>query len=89
MSLSEERPPVNTNNDGQVMRGNNLPNHSATLAGRGKFISSAMQHNPQWRTKQELYRFVAWALVMEEAHDLPQEEGEHTLEEVMERIRHV
>ncbi len=90
MSHSDsDRPTVNTNNDGAIMSGNNLPNHSTTLAGRGKFVGSAAQRVPQWRTKQELYRFIGWALVMEERHDLPNEEGEHTLEEVIQAIRGV
>lgn len=83
------RPPVNTTNDGIILSGENLPNHSTSMRGRGKFVGSGMQHAPQWRTRQELYRFVAWALLFEERHGLPNEEGEHTLEQVIEACRKV
>lgn len=88
MSLSEQ-PPVNTINDGIITVGQNLPNHSTTLAGRGKFVGSGAHLPPQWRTKQELYRFVGWALVLADIHGLPDEPGNHTLEEVIEAIKRV
>jgi len=84
-----DRPPVNTINDGIIVSGRNLPNHTMTLQGRGKFIGSGALRPPQWRTKQELYRFVAWALVQDEIHDLPNEPGNHTLEEIIEAIKRV
>lgn len=87
MNRSEERPPVNTDNDGAIFPGENLPNHSLSLAGRGKFVGVGLSRVPQFRTKQELYRFVAWCIVMEEAQNLPDEEGAHTLDEVLDAVR--
>lgn len=79
--------PVNTMNEGAITSGQNLPNHSTSMAGRGKFVGPALQRVPQWRTKQEVYRFCAWAVLMAEV--LPEEEGEHTFEEVIEAIKRV
>lgn len=87
--LFTQAPPVNTLNEFVLMAGENLPNHTTTLAGRGKFVASGAQRPPQFRTKQEVYRFCAWALLMADAHSLPDEPGEHTLEEVMEACRNV
>lgn len=89
MSHSEERPPVNTLNDGLIMAGENLPNHSTSLAGRGRFVASAMQHAPQFRTRQEAFRFCAYVLILVDINNLPDEPGEHTLAEVIEACKRV
>lgn len=83
--------PVDTTNEHVIFTGENMSNHSATLAGFGKFIKVGAQH-PQglmFRTRQSVYRFCAYALIMAEAHGLPDEGGEHSFEEVLEAIQEV
>lgn len=79
----EQTPPVNTINEFIVTAGQNLPNHSTSLAGFPKFIRTAIL--PMCRTKQAAYRLAAWLLVM--AESLPDEPGNHSFDEVQEAIR--
>lgn len=70
-----------------VTRGENLPNHSTSLAGKGKFVGIST-YPVQLRTAQEAYRLAAWLIVMAEGH-LPNEDGaeEHTAEVVLAAVR--
>lgn len=83
---SDTPSPVNTINTGVITTGQNLPNHSLSMAGRGKFVGSGAHEPPRWRTRQEAYRFCAWALLLVDIHDLPDEEGAHTFEQIQEAI---
>ena len=80
--------PINTLNEYVLMGGRNLGNHSMSLAGFSKFVRVGTL-TPQlvFRTKQQVYRFCAYALLM--AFDLPDEEGEHSFEDVLEAIKNV
>lgn len=78
---------INTANDYALNAGQNLANHSTSLAGRGKFVRVGMPIPVVFRTKQAAYRFAAWLLALAEAHDLPDEDGAHTFEQVLEAIR--
>jgi hypothetical protein len=77
---------VNTTNDYALGAGQNMPNHSTTMNGRGNFVKPMIPTLPIFRTKQEAYRFTAWLLLMADNH-LPDEEGAHTLEEVTAAVR--
>lgn len=82
---STEEFPVNTLNEFAVHTGQNLPNHTASMVGKGKFIR--IGEFPKWgqfRTQQEVYRLCAYLLTMAEL--LPHEPGEHTYEEVEQAI---
>lgn len=79
--------PVDTLNEFVMMSGQNMPNHTTSQAGRGKFIKIGVPDSPVFRTKQQLYRFVAYAMAM--AFVLPDEDGQHTYEEVEHAIRNV
>lgn len=72
--------PVNTLNEYMFHMGRNLPNHTMSENGRGQFVRVGRGDAPVFRTKQEIYRFCAWALTLGE--ELPDEEGSHTLDEV-------
>jgi hypothetical protein len=77
--------PVNTLNDFAVGAGENLPNHAQSLKGRGKFVRAAIPTVPLiFRTRQEVFRFCAYALAM--ADTLPDEPGEHDFETVQTAI---
>lgn len=82
---SEPEIPVNTVNEYILMTGQNLPNHSTSLAGRGKYVKVGRHGEPIYRTKQEAYRYAAYLLTM--ADTLPDEDGAHTYQEVEEAIR--
>lgn len=75
---------VNTINQFAVHTGQNLENHSKSLAGRGKFVKPGVPVL-DFRTKQEVFRFAAHLLT--QAIVLPDEEGAHTFDEVMEAVQ--
>ena len=74
---------VETLNDHLLGAGENLPNHSMSLMGRGKFVRQQISQVPTFRTRQAAYRYAAYLLVLAETH-LPDEEGAeaHTFEVV-------
>jgi len=65
---------IETINEFAISAGQNLPNHSASVAGRSKFIRQGVPEVPTFRTKQQAYRYAAWLLFMADNH-LPDEEG--------------
>ena len=85
--FDEDEVTVNTINEYGLMSGQNLPNHSTSLAGKGRFVKTMNTVPPVFRTKQQAYRFIAFLEVM--ADVLPDELGSHTLEEVREAVRNV
>lgn len=80
------RPEVVTTNDFMLGYGENLSNHTQTMRGRGKYVKQGMPGPVTFRTKQEVYRFAAWAMTMGDAM-LPDEDGEHTFEEVLDAVQ--
>lgn len=86
MSEPDETIAVNTNNEYALSAGTNLPNHSTSLSGRGKFVKAGIPTPPCFRTKQEVYRFCVYALILAEAHGLPDENGSHTFEQIQEAV---
>lgn len=63
-------------NQFMVRAGQNLPNHSLARVGLEKFVAfSDVQGNVTivLRTRQEVYRLVAWLLSVADAHALPDE----------------
>lgn len=78
--------PVNTLNEFAISAGQNLDNHTASMSGRGKFVRQMMPTVPTFRTKQEAFRYAAYLVTMAESH-LPDEDGEHTYEQVLHAIQ--
>lgn len=80
--------PVDTSNDYLLSAGQNLPNHSTSLAGRGRFVRQSFPELPTFRTKQQAYRYAAYLTTMADVH-LPDEEGAetHTFEVVLDACR--
>lgn len=78
---------VKTQNDYIIGAGENLPNHSETIRGRGKYIRQMRADIPTFRDRQTAYRFCAYVLAM--ADVLPDEEGQEgiTFPEVLDAIR--
>lgn len=75
---------IQTQNEYAVHTGQNMENHTASLAGKSKYVKVGSLVSPTFRTRQEIYRFVSWLLVM--APTLPDEEGEHDFDNVLEAI---
>jgi hypothetical protein len=73
---------MDARNEFVVVAGQNLPNHSTSLAGRGQFVQIG-QTRPM-RTKQEAYRLVGWLLAYVDT--LPDDITEATLEMIQEQI---
>lgn len=80
---------INTLNEWAVSAGTNMPNHTTTMRGRGKFIKLSKSDPVILRTKQEAYRLAAYILIMAELQDLPNEDGAHTLEQITNAICNV
>lgn len=57
-----------------IVTGENLPNHSESLKGRGKFIRQSVPEIPTFRTRQAAYRYAAWLIELA-GHNLPDDEG--------------
>jgi len=86
-AMSQVTDIINTSNDYLLMFGQNLPNHSTSIAGRGKFVRQSIVETPTFRTAQQAYRYAAWLATMAEM--LPDEAGaeEHTFDAVRAAIR--
>lgn len=75
-SVPKETPPadVETINEFAISAGENLPNHTMSARGLGKYVQQGMPVYPVFRTRQAAYRYAAWIITMAEIH-LPDEEG--------------
>lgn len=76
--------PVKTDSEHVILVGENLPNHSTTLAGLGKFVRISPQSNntvPICRTRQSAYRLAANLLA--NCQDLPHEDPPSTWDDVL------
>lgn len=78
---------VDTTNEFGLINGENLPNHSMSLRGRGKFIRAGYAVSVEFRTRQAALRFAAHLVSM--APLLPDEEGaeEHDFDTILEAIQ--
>jgi hypothetical protein len=56
------------------------------MNGRAKFIRQGRSDVPTFRTKQDTFRYAAYLVTMAEIH-LPDDEGAHTYEEVLNAIQ--
>ncbi len=69
-----------------VTRGENLPNHSHSLNGRGRFVGVSV-YPIQVRTAQEAFTLAAWLTAMAEDYLPNNDEDERTAEEVLAQVR--
>lgn len=76
---------IDTVNEYLIGAGENLPNHSLSQMGRSKFIRQHLPSVPTFRTRQAAFRYAAYLLTMAEV--LPDEDGEHTFEQVLNAVR--
>lgn len=78
---------INTVNDFIIGSGNNLPNHSESMRGRGTYVRQMRPEIPTFRDRQTAYRFCAYVLTM--ADVLPDEEGQEgiTFDDVLSAIQ--
>jgi hypothetical protein len=83
----EESCPIDTANEYLVGARMNMSNHSSWKAGRGKFVCVGLPGAIVLRTRQAAYRLCAYILTL--AETLPDEEGNHTFEQVKHAIRNV
>lgn len=82
---SETEPAIDTTNTYAIQTGENLPNHTTSLTGRGRFVKTGIAKPVIFRTRQEAYRFCAWVLALAEV--LPNEDDYSTFEEVLEAVQ--
>lgn len=75
---------VDITNEFALHSGVNLPNHSTTLAGRGKFVRVGLSGPLVFRTKQQAYRFAAH--LVSKAEILPGEDSDVSFEEVLDAV---
>lgn len=82
-----KREPIDTTNDYLLSAGENLPNHSMSKAGLGKYVTQSLHEIPIWRTRQDAYRYAAYLVTL--AETLPDTEGEEgvTLEHVIASVQ--
>lgn len=80
-------PAINTANDYLLHTGQNLPNHTYSRLGLGKFVSQGVSSVPGFRTREDAYRYAAWLITLAEV--LPFGEGisEHSFEQALDAIR--
>lgn len=83
----EETPLINTINEFMISTGENLPNHSAALMGRARFVRQSRPEVPTFRTKQMALRYAAWLVEMAEL--LPDDEDQPgvTFEQIRDAVR--
>ncbi len=78
-------PPSSDWNEWSLHTGENLPNHTKSLIGHGRFVTVGVPGRVLFRTREEVYRFCAWALHYADTflpHDTDLEEQDHlTFEE--------
>lgn len=79
--------PIKTINDFLIGGGENLPNHSASMMGRGKFIRQNRSDVPTFRDRQTAYRYAAYLITL--ADVLPDEDGQEgiTFDDVLSAVR--
>lgn len=80
--------PIDTTNDYLLSAGQNLPNHTMTRAGLGRYVTQSLREVPLFRTKQEAFRYAAWLSVMADAY-LPDDPDApaFTFEQVRDAVR--
>lgn len=79
---------IDTANEFLISFGQNLPNHSESIKGRGHFVRQSLPVVPTFRTKQMAYRFAAYLTTMAEVHLPDEDDAEaHTFEVVRDAIR--
>lgn len=83
---AESEIPVDTTNAYAVHAGTNMMHSTHAMAGRAKWVAIGAQVKVAVRTKQEAYRLAAWLVVLAEANDLPDEEGAHDFDTVIEAV---
>lgn len=68
--------------------GQNLPNHTMSQAGRGKYVAQSIASIPMFRTKQAAFRYAAWLIELADGQ-LPDEldAASPTFDEVRNAIR--
>lgn len=82
---------MKTDNEFIVLSGQNLPNHTASLQGLGKFVTFGTGVVPIIRTRDALFRMIAHMINKAEQIDLPPEsQGEgvdpYTLDDYIDAI---
>lgn len=77
--------PISVENVHGVRIGANLPFHTTTKQGRGTFITTSGVGNPVFRTRQEVYRYMAWLLLYTPA--LPDEDPNHSFECIIDAVK--
>jgi hypothetical protein len=70
--MSESDFEVDTSNEYLLGTGKNLPNHSLSMIGKGKFVRQSLAEIPQFRDKQSAYRYAAWLITLADVY-LPDE----------------
>lgn len=84
---TEETPVIETKNDYALHTGQNLPNHTFSQIGLGKFVSHGVNSIPMWRRREDAYRYAAWVVSLAEVLPWGVDAKEHTFEEALNAVR--
>jgi len=90
VKLDTDPPALDVTNSLLWTAGQNLANHSATLAGRGRFVAPAITSPQmfQFRNKDDVFRTAAWMVTLANAwlpdHDMAHP---HTFDEYLAAVR--
>ena len=74
---------IDTTNLYAVHTGTNMDTSSWATVDRAKWVAIGSSTRVVCRTKQEAYRLAAWLVVLAEESDLPDEDGAHSLDDVI------
>lgn len=82
-----ELPTVKTVNDYIIGFGENLPNHSESMSGRGKYVRQMRADLPTFRNRHVAYRYAAYIITMAELLPEDKEQEGITFDDVLSAIQ--
>lgn len=79
---------IETENTFALHAGQNLPNHTTTMQGKGRYVAQGVPYPANFRDKQAAYRYAAWLITLAEVH-LPDVEDceSHDFAAVLDAVR--
>lgn len=78
---------VKTVNDYIIGFGENLPNHSESMSGRGKYVRQMRADLPTFRDRHVAYRYAAYIITMAELLPEDKEQEGITFDDVLSAIQ--
>lgn len=78
---------IDTTNEFILHSGENLPNHSMSMIGKGKYVAQGLATIPLFRDRQAAYRYAAWLICMAEILPNELDDSSPTWEQVLDAVR--